>query len=109
MNSPQFIQKEGYEKFLTEKGKFRISPVKYRESMITRKPIKPFSSSIIQEKKQIPTKQDLLKMNSKLQLIKSKCMQLPKSMKRSDSKQTLESEWLQNEQLNDSVDLESEP
>jgi hypothetical protein len=65
--------------------------------MTIRKPIKPFSSSIIQERKPIPTKEDLLKMNSKLQLIKKKCMQLPKRIKRSDSKQTIESEWLQNE------------
>ena len=35
-------------------------------------------------------------------------MKVPKSIPRSDSKQTLQSQWMQNEQLNDSVDLESE-
>lgn len=34
--------------------------------MITRKSLKPFSSSIIQDKKPLPTKQDIIKMNSKL-------------------------------------------
>ncbi len=75
--------------------------------MITRKSLKPFSSSIIQEKKPIPTKQDILKMNSKLEVIKSKVMKAKSGVTRSDSKKTLQSQYLGGENLNDSVDIES--
>ena len=85
--------KEVAEGPLSEKGKFRISPVKNRESLLAKKSMKPFSSSIIQDKKLLPTKQDLIKMNSKLQLIKSKVMKSPSKMRRSDSKKTLQSQW----------------
>lgn len=90
---------------LSDKGKFRISPVKTRDSGITRKSLKPFSSSIIQEKKLIPTKQDLIKINSKLELIKSKVMKSKGGITRSDSKKTLQSQFLSGENLNDSEDL----
>ena len=49
----------------------------------------------------------MLKMSSKLQLIKSKCMKVPISLIRSDSKKTMKSIWMNNEQLNDSVDIDS--
>ena len=83
---------------LTEKNnKIRISPTKTRDSLLTRKSIKPFSSSVIQDKKRIPTKDDLIKMNSKLQLIKSKCMKQPViNLLRSDSKKTMKSIWMTN-------------
>ena len=70
-----------------------------------RKPLKPFSSSVIQDKKIIPSKNDILKISSKLELIKSKCMRNPPQVGRSDSRRTLQSQWLSNEGLNDSVDL----
>jgi hypothetical protein len=93
---------------LTEKSnRIRISPAKTRDSLLTRQSLKPFSSSVIQEKKRLPTKEDILKMNSKLQLIKSKCMKIPVNLIRSDSKKTLKSIWMNNEQLNDSVDIDS--
>ena len=60
-----------------------------------------------QEKKPIPTKQDILKMNSKLELIKSKVMKAKSGVTRSDSKKTLQSQYLGGENLNDSVDIES--
>lgn len=75
--------------------------------MMMKKTSKPLSSSIIQEKKSLPTKQDILKINSKLELIKSKCMKSPKKVMRSDSKRTLQSQWDQDNILNDSVDIES--
>lgn len=81
---------------LSEKGKFRISPVKNRDSLMVKKSLKPFSSSIIQDKKVLPTKQDLIKMNSKLQLIKSKVMKSPTKLRRNDSKKTLQSQWMNN-------------
>jgi hypothetical protein len=46
-------------------------------------------------------------MNSKLELIKSKCMKTPINLLRSDSKKTLKSIWMSNEQMNDSVDMDS--
>lgn len=46
-------------------------------------------------------------MNSKIQLIKSKCMKVPVNLCRSDSKKTLKSIWMNNQQLNDSVDMDS--
>lgn len=80
---------------LTEKNNMiRISPGKTRESLLTRKSIKPFSSSVIQDKKRLPTREDMLKMNSKIQLIKSKCMKIPVNLLRSDSKKTLKSIWM---------------
>lgn len=51
---------------VTEKSRFRISPVKMRDSMLSRKPIKPFSSSILQERRPILTRKDMLKINSKI-------------------------------------------
>ena len=94
---------------LTEKNnKIRISPAKTRDSLLTRKSLKPFSSSVIPEKKRLPTKEDLLKMNSKIQLIKSKCMNSPPGpLQRSESKKTMKSIWMNNDQLNDSVDIDS--
>lgn len=93
---------------MSEKGKFRISPVKNRDSLMVKKSLKPFSSSIIQDKKLVPCKQDLVKMNSKIQLIKSKVMKSPSKMRRTDSKKTLQSQWMGEGALNDSVDMESE-
>lgn len=88
----------------------RISPSKPRNNEITRKSLKPFSSSIIQEKKKqpLPTKEDIIKMNSKLELIKSKCMNNRPKLGRSDSRKTMNSVWMSGEQLNDSVDLDSD-
>lgn len=99
--------KDSADALISDKGKFRISPVKNRDSLMVKKSLKPFSSSIIQEKK-LPSKQDLVKMNSKLQLIKSKVMKSPSKMRRTDSKKTLQSQWVGEGNLNDSVDLESE-
>ena len=76
--------------------------------MITRKSLKPFSYSIIQDKKPLPTKQDIIKMNSKLELIKSKVMKTKGGIARSDSKKTLQSQFVNDDNLNDSVDMESE-
>ena len=42
--------------FPSKPKQIRISPVKTRDSQTTRKSLKPFSSSIIQEKKKILTK-----------------------------------------------------
>lgn len=39
-------------------------------------------------------------MNSKIQLIKSKCMKVKPQIGRSDSKKTLNSIWMDNEPLN---------
>ena len=58
--------REGFSSLFTEKGKFRISPVKNRESLMLHKPIKPFSSSIIQEKKPSHAKEDFKKISSKI-------------------------------------------
>ena len=99
--------KESSEGPLSEKGKFRISPVKNRDSLMVKKSLKPFSSSIIQDKKLMPSKQDLIKMNSKIQLIKSKVMKSPSKLRRTDSKKTLQSQWMGEGALNDSVDMES--
>lgn len=84
----------------------RISPAKIRDSQVTRKSLKPFSSSMLHEKKKIPTKEDILKINSKIELIKSKCMKTDAKLGRTDSRKTL-SESVSNE-LNESVDIESE-
>lgn len=54
------------------------------------------------------TKQEIIKMNSKIQLIKSKCMNVKPRIGKSDSKRTLNSVWMANQQLNQSVDLDSE-
>lgn len=106
----QYRTKAPTHTLLTEKNnKIRISPTKTRDSLLTRKSIKPFSSSVIQDRKRIPTKDDLIKMNSKLQLIKSKCMKQPAiNLLRSDSKKTMKSIWMSNEQMNDSVDMDDE-
>ena len=56
----------------------------------------------------MPTKQDLIKINSKIQLIKSKVMKSPSKMRRNDSKNTLQSQWMGEGTLNDSVDMDSE-
>lgn len=61
-----YDEKDNSDGLMSEKGKFRISPVKTRDSIITRKSLKPFSSSIIQDKKAVLSKQDLIKINSKL-------------------------------------------
>ena len=60
--------------------------------MLTRKPIKPFSSSIIQDRRPLQTKKDMLKINSKLELIKSKVMKSKAGMARSESRKTMESQ-----------------
>ena len=44
----------------------------------------------------------MLKISSKIQLIKSKCMKVPPSLVKSDSKKTFKSMWMGNEQLNGS-------
>ena len=54
------------------------------------------------------TKDDILKMNSKIQLIKSKCMNVKPKLGKSDSKKTLNSMWMDDEPLNESLDLDSE-
>jgi hypothetical protein len=46
-------------------------------------------------------------MNSKIQLIKSKCMSIKPKLKKSESKKSLNSGCVENELLNDSVDMES--
>jgi hypothetical protein len=94
--------------FPSKAKQIRISPVKTRDSQTTRKSLKPFSSSIIQEKRKIMTKEDILKINSKIQLIKSKCMNPKPRLGKSDSKKTLNSMWMDNEPLNESADLDSE-
>lgn len=73
--------------------------------MLIRKSLKPFSSSIIQNQRQIPSKADIMKMNSKLELIKSKVMKTKVGLVRSDSKKTMQSQYMTGENLNDSVDL----
>lgn len=73
--------------------------------MLIRKSLKPFSSSIIQNQRQIPNKADIMKMNSKLELIKSKVMKTKVGLVRSDSKKTMQSQYMTGENLNDSVDL----
>lgn len=82
--------------FPSKVNQIRISPVKTRDTQTTRKSLKPFSSSIIQEKKKIMTKEDILKMSSKLQLIKDKCMNARPRIARSDSKKTMNSVWMTN-------------
>lgn len=77
---------------LTEKSRFRISPIKMRESMLTRKPLKPFSSSIIQDRKPNLTRKDIFKINSKIELIKSKVMKNKGAIPRSASRRTMESQ-----------------
>lgn len=54
------------------------------------------------------SKEDIVRMTSKIQLIKSKCMNVKPRLGKSDSKKTLNSVWMDNEPLNDSVDLDSE-
>lgn len=94
--------------FPTRVNQIRVSPVKVQASQFTRRSLKPFSSSIIQERKKPPTKEDILKMNSKIQLIKNKCMNPKPKLPRSDSRRTINSMWMADEHLNDSVDLDSE-
>jgi hypothetical protein len=79
--------------FPSKPNQIRISPVKTRDSQTTRKSLKLFSSSIIQDRKKILTKEEYLKINSKIQLIRNKCMNA-KSKLRSDSKKTLNSVWM---------------
>jgi hypothetical protein len=93
--------------FPSKPNQIRISPVKTRDSHTTRKSLKLFSSSIIQDKRKILTKDECIKINSKIQLIRNKCMKA-KSRLRSDSKKTLNSVWMSSEQFNESVDLDSE-
>jgi hypothetical protein len=81
--------------FPSKQNQIRISPVKTRDSQTTRKSLKLFSSSIIQDRKKNYTRDESLKINSKIQLIRNKCMN-PKSKLRSDSKKTLNSVWLPN-------------
>jgi hypothetical protein len=52
--------------FPSKVNQIRISPAKTRDVQLTRKSLKPFSSSIIQEKKKIITKEDIQKISSKL-------------------------------------------
>jgi hypothetical protein len=47
-------------------NQIRISPVKTKDGQTTRKSLKPFSSSIIQDKKKILSKEEIIKMNSQL-------------------------------------------
>lgn len=82
--------------FTSKPNQIRISPVKTRDSQTTRKSLKLFSSSIIQDRKKIYTRDESLKINSKIQLIRNKCMNAAKSKLRSDSKKTLNSVWLPN-------------
>ena len=95
-------------KAASEKTRIRISLTKTRESAIVKKPVKPFSSSVIQDKKFPSSRKEIDKMNSKLELIKSKCMMNPVTLKRCDSRKTMQSQWLSNEGMNDSVDIDSE-
>lgn len=46
-------------------------------------------------------------MSSKIQLIKNKCMTVKPKLGKSDSKKTLNSVWMSNQQLNESADLDS--
>lgn len=79
-----------------------------RDSQLTRQSLKPFSSSIIPDKKKIVTKEDLKNRNYKIDLIKSKCMNIKPKFKKIDSKKTLTSMWMLNNECNDSVDMDSE-
>jgi len=64
---PNYRRSEGNSSLFPQKvNQIRISPVKTKEGQTTRKSLKPFSSSIIQDKKKILTKEEVLKMNSKL-------------------------------------------
>lgn len=90
--------------FPSKPNQIRISPVKTRDSQTTRKSLKLFSSSIIQDRKKLLTREECQKISSKIQLIRNKCMNT-KAKPRSDSKKTLNSVWMANEQLNESVDL----
>ena len=58
---PNIVVKDGYTNLLTEK-KFKMSPIKTRESVVFRKS-KPLSSSQFHERKPIPSKEELVKMN----------------------------------------------
>ena len=72
----------------------RISPVKNRDGQTTRKSLKPFSSSIIQDRKKILTKEEAMKLNSKIQLIRNKCLNPKSKLARNDSKKTMNSLWV---------------
>jgi hypothetical protein len=56
--------------------------------------MKPFSSSTTHHHRQIPTKTDILKINSKLELIKSRVMKNKGKLMRSDSKKTMPSSYM---------------
>ncbi len=43
-----------------------------------------------------------------MELIKSKCMNARPKLGKSDSRKTMNSVWMSNQQMNDSVDLDSE-
>lgn len=86
--------------FPTKVNQIRISPLKTKDELTTRRSLKPFSSSIIQEKKKILTKEDIQKISSKLELIKNKCMNNNRNLKKIDSKKTLNSQFVSDEQLN---------
>jgi hypothetical protein len=94
--------------FPSKVNQIRISPAKSRDVHTTRKSLRPFISSLMQDKKKVLTKDDLNKMNSKIQLIKNKCMNAKPKLGKSDSRKTMNSVWMSNEQMNDSVDLDSE-
>ena len=63
---PNILQKETFTQLLNEKGRFGLSPIKTRHSIEVKNTFKPFSSAIVREKKPLPTKEDLIRMNSKL-------------------------------------------
>jgi hypothetical protein len=88
----------------TKTNQIRISPAKTKDSRTTRLSLKPFSSSILQEKKKVLTKDEIEKMNSKIQLIKSKCMNIRPRIRKSESRKTSNSVC---NELNDSVDEDS--
>ena len=63
---PNIIQKETYTQLLTDKGRFGFSPIKTKHSIPVRNSFKPFSSAIVRESKPLPSKEDLVRMSSKI-------------------------------------------
>lgn len=100
INSSYRLSESNNYRFVNRVNQIRISPIKPREDQKTGIYLKPFSSSIIQDKKRLMTKEDIKRISSKIKLIKSKCMNIKPGMVKNSSKKTLNSVWMSNEQLN---------
>lgn len=98
-NGYRFSENNNY-RFANRVNQIRISPTKVRDEQKTGISLKPFSSSILQEKRRLMTKEDMKRINSKIELIRSKCMNVKPKMTKNSSKKTLNSVWMSNEQLN---------